>query len=175
MQEESNLLTALDPSKQFALKLHALHPDDRAWLLSQLSTDASERLLPLLTELEALGLRIDNEHLAPIMQSMPFNGVDANAAMLSEQEILLIFKQEPAWILRYFLQITGQNQLRDADDIHRRPIKVHANDAVKNALLQAVMSSRKSKTLIPEMAPAILNSVISHVRRSMQAVMRKLF
>ena len=43
--------------RQVALKLHALHAQDKAWILGKLARDIRERLLTLLKELKALGVQ----------------------------------------------------------------------------------------------------------------------
>lgn len=58
---------ALHPlSRRAALTVHALHGRDRAWLLAQLSADDRERLLPMLSELTALGITADPGLLADV-------------------------------------------------------------------------------------------------------------
>ena len=58
---------ALHPlSRRAALTVHALHGHDRAWLLAQLSADDRRRLLPMLSELTALGITADPSLLADV-------------------------------------------------------------------------------------------------------------
>jgi len=47
--------------RQAALLLHALHPDDQAWLLSQLDAQATQELSALLQELQSLGIPSDTK------------------------------------------------------------------------------------------------------------------
>lgn len=43
--------------RQIALKLHALHAQDKAWILGQLARDVRERISGLLRELKVLGIQ----------------------------------------------------------------------------------------------------------------------
>lgn len=43
--------------RQIALKLHALHVQDKAWILGQLARDVRERISGLMKELKALGIQ----------------------------------------------------------------------------------------------------------------------
>ena len=46
----------VDGAKQAALLLHSLAPDDRAWVLAKLDADQHSELLPLIAELDSMGL-----------------------------------------------------------------------------------------------------------------------
>lgn len=49
-------MTPEQMTRQFALKLHSLHDDDRTWILNQLDDVTSQEFKSLLRELEEIGL-----------------------------------------------------------------------------------------------------------------------
>lgn len=55
-----------EPLRWSALTLHALPPEERAWMLQALARDDADRLAPLLQELQALGIPRDASLLAEL-------------------------------------------------------------------------------------------------------------
>lgn len=99
----------IDPSRRLALRLHALHASDRAWILSQVDAEARARLEPMLQELDSLGFRIDQEILdsvedrTDVRESHPAAGnYDQHVEVLSKartESMLKHLKGEPQAIL----------------------------------------------------------------------------
>lgn len=63
MQNEFDISQASSPARKLALKLYALHEQDRRWLLDQLDASAQAEIMPLLNELQTLGVQVDLEDL----------------------------------------------------------------------------------------------------------------
>lgn len=68
--------------RQVALKIHALHAQDRAWILGQLAREVRERISGLLKELKALGIQSLPE--AVVQTGFPTSSVALDAELVRE-------------------------------------------------------------------------------------------
>lgn len=100
--------------RETALRLAALHPADRDWMLARLPDEARARLQLLLDELEELGFRIDADALAgmparkrALPGSVPATVPDAATGALMTahaDQIRGLFANEPAAIVHAVLE-----------------------------------------------------------------------
>ncbi len=94
--------------RQHALRLYAMHPDDRAWLLSQLPEMARQQLNCLLKELADLGFEPDSlMDSAEELPGLPELGPDDSRHRLDQASPQWLFKQlakEPAPLTAALLQ-----------------------------------------------------------------------
>lgn len=89
----------MDPARQYALKLHALLPADREWILAQLTSETQDRLRPLLDELKSLGFRVDQHLLDSLVErneAEPTAVADDSDAHL--RNVRLLETADPQWI-----------------------------------------------------------------------------
>ena len=98
--------TARDPLRCSALMLHALPEEDRRWMLAALSRADAERLLPLLRELESLGIPRDAS-LVPNPGERPNEaGHWPQALDTGERDALLrVLAREPHGVARQLLSL----------------------------------------------------------------------
>jgi hypothetical protein len=68
--------------RRAALLLHSMPVGDRQWLLSQLSARDQERLMPLLAELDALGIPADRSLVSDALAAGPQADTLAHAAIV---------------------------------------------------------------------------------------------
>lgn len=91
--------------RKVALCLHAMPQGDREWLLSQLQPGERARLIPLLSELQTLGLPADRALLdeamgpqAPPSSEEVLRGADARA-------LAAVLREEPAQFVALLLRV----------------------------------------------------------------------
>jgi hypothetical protein len=102
-----------NPARILALKLYAMHSDDREWILARVDPVAKFHLTALLEELNALGIQVDIPTLASIEEGRPAAGKHlaaytewiptehANVIDTAEASTIhIIFDQEPDILLR---------------------------------------------------------------------------
>ena len=102
-----------EEARLIALKLHALHEEDREWIVSQLDMTTRSRLSPLLKELSELGFQLDKSLVSAALQA----GVAENGSVAKSDDYLeaesiaaintaslshlaLVFEQEPKVLFR---------------------------------------------------------------------------
>lgn len=73
--------------RKAAIRLACVHPDDRSWVLSQLSSDERQRLTALIDEAAALGLATDAAVVDAVLSesSMLSGDDDLNGSVVSER------------------------------------------------------------------------------------------
>lgn len=102
-----------EPARVLALRLHALHADDREWMLAQLPADARSTLEELLAELHRLGFPA-----LPELRSSESSGLgdthsnqDNNALVIvnnaSCEQVWEVLRGEPEAIRNYILSVHG--------------------------------------------------------------------
>lgn len=155
----------LNQERIFALKLHALHQEDREWILSQLDAETQSRLAPLLDELDELGFEIDptifdelKVNKTPLDKnaqavSMPFD-MESLAAIdaASPSQIEIVFDQEPGIFLQTLKAIRNWKWTPDFSAEHsvsmRQSLPINSaypSVAVRQALIKAVARQLPSK------------------------------
>lgn len=90
----------VDSSRRLALRLHALHASDRAWILSRIDCEARTRLESMLQELDNLGFRIDQETLDSLAGQTP-DPESHPAVDTYRQHLELLSKAQPEWMLKH--------------------------------------------------------------------------
>lgn len=90
----------MDPARRYALTLHALSAVDRDWILGRLSPAARKRLLPLMDELKGLGLRIDRNLLATLVDG---GGLEATSRVINDEDshhhdVRLLDRADSQWV-----------------------------------------------------------------------------
>jgi hypothetical protein len=159
---------AMDPLRSAALTLHALPAPDREWLLEGLSGRQRQLLLPLLEELQVLGVPADPELLQEL-QPDAGSGTPAPAwpEALSAAEVAVlahVLAGEPLGLTRSLLAIREWNwtpQLLAAMDEDRRrklrddPPACPPAPLLQAAILQALRLRCESQ---PPVVPAAATS-----------------
>ncbi len=152
---------AIDSARRLALRLHALHGDDRAWILSQLPVAAKARLEPLLEELNDLGFSIDQE----MVDTLDIQDGDASlsAAGVGEHErhiaalerapaewIVAQLKDEPPALLDCLLSAHAWCWSQDA-----KPSGIHGEPSLWRSEPRLAATSKVGQWLVREMARRI--------------------
>lgn len=90
--------TVPEPARLMALRLHALHAEDREWILAQLPADARNSLEELLAELRRLGFPALPELLSSADPG-PFNNQDKDSYSVvngaSCEQVWEVLRDEP--------------------------------------------------------------------------------
>jgi hypothetical protein len=143
-----------NPARMLALKLYAMHSDDREWILARVDPVAKFHLTALLEELSALDIQVDIPILASIEEGHPAANqrlagytewLPAEHAMAIDSAtastIHIIFDQEPDIFLRCLnaLHPWKWNAGNDAVALHHADHDMQIVPvAVKQALVKAV-------------------------------------
>lgn len=182
-----------NPAHVFALKLHALHQDDREWILSRLENDAQERLMPLLSELNALGLKVDSTVIDAIEHQTKTDspndldqneiGLDVNAEAMvnsaSSAQIKHIFDDEPVLFLQCLSTMKNWSWLSDLNqrDTNHLTDQTNRNGktstvAVKQALMKAVAGQliKENSLGLHLMAPQVTHELPSKRKTFLQKI-----
>lgn len=153
---------SLSSARIVALKLHALHQDDREWIFSRLDPVTQERLAPLLDELKELGLEIESDWMDSIENiNIGSNDVLPNSGAWLDPELVAvidsvlpwqiehIFDQEPAILFQCLKAMHPWTWAAEFDQVYPKlglsslTVKGSGNapfpsHAVKKALLKTV-------------------------------------
>ena len=107
--------------RRAALELHALSPADQAWLLERLGPDHQAQVLPLLAELQALGIPADAEVLSPVFAQnrTPENSRRTQSPWysLSADTAFALLEPQPSLVIAYGLK--GLNSATAEDVLQR--------------------------------------------------------
>ncbi|ROH85903.1 hypothetical protein ED236_09235 [Pseudomethylobacillus aquaticus] len=130
MQKVSEFMEHLGQEHKFALQLHALHADDRAWVLSQLSVATQAYFKPMLEELEALGLQIAAQDIPAILASpsSSYDAADMDKAdgpalvihRATAAQIDFLFEDEPPAFLASLKSLAAWPWSAGTSDLHSR-------------------------------------------------------
>lgn len=88
-----------DAARSYALKLFAMAPADREWVMSRLDAAVKEELGALVAEIESLGFRVDQHVLDRILEREAGNS--ASLAVDEEayaRNVRLLDRADPDWI-----------------------------------------------------------------------------
>lgn len=152
----------VDPAKRLAIKLFALHEEDRSWILGQLSTEARTELLLLIEELSSLGVQLDSADFARMfpeqlqhIQKMP--SISDDLRMIDQadlSQIDIIFDGEPTILLQHLLAIHKWRWLPENDLRHGKfqsktasALDARPTNAVQQALIKAVAVQLQQQVL----------------------------
>ena len=153
MQNEFDISQASSPARKLALKLYALHEQDRRWLLDQLDASAQAEIMPLLNELQTLGVQVDLEdlqHMGKLNTASVERAATPEDVQLIDRaslsQIDIVFDSEPPVLLQR-LQALRAWRWRSEDVWRQGPVQQgstqqagarHMTHAAQQALLKVV-------------------------------------
>ena len=126
--------------KAVALKIACIHPNDRKWILNQLSETEQEQLRPLLEEIEQLGL---NRDPSTIMKALQVNGTQPTS---QQQEDLQKYEEFDMFWQRILLSPTNGNSFEKLIKLKTKwPDDIKPFSQVPTKLFSVVNESIKGK------------------------------
>jgi hypothetical protein len=140
-------LESQDSLRKSALLIHSLHPDDRDWMLSNLSQQQSSALLSLTAELDMLGIPKQSSLLSVLETKKERATVSARTSTVTLlenlnskqlQALANILSAEPVGLITYFLRskrwVWHEQLLEMLDASKRRQVQ----DEIKTKNLNAL-------------------------------------
>lgn len=170
----------MDTSRRLALRMHALHEEDRSWLLAQLEDAPRQQLITLLEEVREIGLIPDAELLMTAAdeaqdRSMSSDEATIRIGMASPLTVCRALRNEPSSVRRYLSQARPWPWLRHLDQEQLAFLQGREDEAkllslppkAQHALLQAFAAQLADTELPPHHIDNVARpSLFSRIRKA---------